>query len=44
MVIETLIIWAGHPDPRDTVEAFAWARKNRAELRSRWHEYSEEES
>ncbi len=44
VVIQTLIIWAGEADPRDTAEAFAWARENRAELRSRWQEYSEEES
>jgi hypothetical protein len=43
VVIETLLIWAGNADPRDTAEAFAWARENRAELRSRWREYSEVE-
>ena len=42
VVIETLIIWAGEADPRDTVEAFTGARENRATLRSRWMEYSEE--
>ncbi len=42
--IETLIVWAGEADPRDAAEAFAWASGNRAELRLRWHEYSEEES
>lgn len=42
--IETLIVWAGEADTRDTAEAFAWARWNRAELRRRWQEYSEEES
>ena len=44
VVIETMIIWAGDADSRDTAEAFAWARENRAELRLRWREYSEEES
>lgn len=44
VVIETLIIWAGDADPRDTAEAFDWARENRTKLRSRWQEYSEEES
>jgi hypothetical protein len=44
VVIETLVIQAGDADSRDTAEAFAWARENRVELRSRWQEYSEEES
>jgi hypothetical protein len=44
VVIETLTILAGEADSRDTAEAFAWARNNRAALRSRWQEYSEEES
>ena len=43
VVIETLVIQAGDADSRDTAEAFSWARENRAELRSRWQEYSEEE-
>ena len=42
-VIDTLVIQAGEADLRDTAEAFAWARENGAELRSRWQEYSEEE-
>jgi hypothetical protein len=44
VAIETLAVWAGEADPRDTAEAFAWARANRAELRRRWQEYSEEEA
>ena len=43
VVIDTLAIQAGEADSRDTAEAFAWARENGAELRSRWQEYSEEE-
>jgi len=43
VVIDTLVIQAGEADSRDTAEAFAWARENGAELRSRWQEYSEEE-
>jgi hypothetical protein len=43
VVIETLGIRAGEADSRDTVEAFEWARENKAQLRSRWKEYSEEE-
>ena len=43
MVIDTLAIQAGEADSRDTAEAFAWARENGAEMRSRWQEYSEEE-
>jgi hypothetical protein len=44
VLIETLVIWAGEADPRDTAEAFARARDNRTELRSRWREYSEKDS
>jgi hypothetical protein len=44
VTIAKLVIWAGEADPRDTAEAFAWARENRAELRSRWQQYSEEGS
>lgn len=44
VVIETLAILAREADSRDTAEAFAWAHENRAELRSRWRKYSEEES
>ena len=43
VVIDTLVIQAGEADSRDTAEAFAWARENGAERRSRWQEYSEEE-
>jgi hypothetical protein len=45
VLIETLEIWAGEADPRDTVEAFEWAKNeaNRQELRMRWQRYSEEE-
>lgn len=43
VVIETLSIQAGEADSRDTAEALAWARENRAELRARWQQYSEEE-
>jgi hypothetical protein len=42
--IDTLQIWAGEADPRDIVDALAWAAANRAELLARWQEYSEEES
>lgn len=42
--IETLAILKGEADPRDTVEALAWAESNREELRARWRKYSEEES
>jgi len=38
VVIDTLVIQAGEADSRDTAEAFAWARENGAELRSRWQE------
>jgi hypothetical protein len=44
VVIQTLVIYAGEADPRDTAEAFAWARENRAVLHSRWQAYAEEES
>jgi hypothetical protein len=44
VVIETLVVQAGEADSRDTAEAVAWALENREELRSRWREYSEEES
>jgi hypothetical protein len=44
VVIETLAIQAGEADPRDTAEAFDWARENRVELRARWQAYSEDES
>lgn len=44
VAIQTLVIYAGRADPRDTAEAFAWARENRAMLRSRWQAYAEEES
>jgi hypothetical protein len=43
IAIETLTFLAA-TDPRDTAEALAWASENRAELRARWREYSEEES
>jgi len=43
-IIDNLIIWAGDADPRDTAKAFSWARENRTERRSRWQEYSEQES
>ncbi len=43
VVIETLAIQAGDADSRNTAEEFEWARDNKAELRSRWQEYSEEE-
>jgi hypothetical protein len=43
-LIETLALWAGEADSRDTEEARAWAVDNRPELRARWHQYSEEES
>jgi len=35
-LIETLALWAGRADPRDTADALAWAAGNKAELRSRW--------
>lgn len=44
VVIKTLVVWAGEADPRDTAEAFAWAREHRVVLHSRWQAYSEEES
>jgi hypothetical protein len=43
-LIETLALWAGEADPRDTKEALDWAAANRAELWARWQQYSEEES
>jgi len=43
-LIETLVLWAGEADSRDTAEALAWAADNRPELRARWQQYSEEES
>ena len=43
-MIDTLIIQAEEADSRQTAEAFASARENAAELRSRWQEYCEEES
>jgi len=43
-LIETLALWAGEADPRDTAEALEWARLNQPELRARWKQYSEEES
>ena len=42
-LIETLALWAGEADSRDTTEALAWAAGNRPELYARWQEYSEEE-
>lgn len=42
-LIETLALWAGEADPRDTAEALAWASVNRAELIARWRLYSEQE-
>lgn len=41
--IETLEVWAGVADPRDTAEALTWASENRAYLLERWRLYSEEE-
>jgi hypothetical protein len=43
-LIETLAHWAGRAKLRDTAEALAWAAQNRAELRRRWQQYSEEET
>lgn len=43
VLIETLVVWAGEVDKRDTAEALAWARGHRSILRSRWREYSEPE-
>ena len=43
-LIETLALWAGEADPRDIAAALDWAANNRAELWTRWQEYSEEES
>ncbi len=41
--IDTLALWAGEADQRDTNEALVWAAANKAELWSRWNTYSEEE-
>jgi hypothetical protein len=43
VVIETMAVLAGNADPRDTAEALRWASQNKAELRSRWQLYSEED-
>lgn len=43
VLIETLRVWAGEADSRDTEDALAWARDNRDLLRARWREYSAEE-
>ena len=43
VLIETLAVQAGVADARDTAEALAWAQANRAKLRARWQQYSEEE-
>jgi hypothetical protein len=43
-LIDTLALWAGEADPRDTEEALAWAAVNRTEQWARWQQYSEEES
>jgi hypothetical protein len=42
-LIETLELWVGNADSRDTAEALAWAIDNRLELWARWREYSDEE-
>jgi len=42
-LIDTLVLWAGEADPRDTSEALEWAHANQPELRARWRQYSEEE-
>jgi len=42
VTIEALTICAGEADPRDIAEAIEWAKENRAQLRERWNEYSEE--
>jgi hypothetical protein len=41
--IDSLVLWAGEADSRNTAEALEWAAENRAELYRRWQEYSEEE-
>jgi hypothetical protein len=42
--IDTLGMWVGEADSRDTAEALAWAELNREQLWERWRLYSEEES
>lgn len=42
-LIETLVLWAGEAGSRDTNDALEWAAANRAELRARSKQYSEEE-
>jgi len=42
-LIETLELWSGEADSRDTADALAWAAANRAELIALWKQYSEEE-
>lgn len=42
-LIETLALWVGEVDPRDTAETLAWAAANRAELQALWQKYSEQE-
>jgi hypothetical protein len=41
--IDTLELWAGEMDGRDSIEALRWARENRAVLAAKWQEFSEEE-
>jgi hypothetical protein len=43
VVIETTAVLAGYADPRDTSDALAWAKRNKADLRRRWQIYSEED-
>ena len=43
VVIETMAVLAGEADTRDTGEALRWASRNKAELRTRWQVYSEED-
>jgi hypothetical protein len=43
VVIETMAVLAGYADPRDTADALAWAKRNKADLRNRWQMYSEED-
>ena len=43
VVIETTAVLAGYADPRDTTEALAWAKRNKADLRRRWQIYSAED-
>jgi hypothetical protein len=40
VTINTLAVWAGEADRRDTVEAFRWAREHQATLHARWQQYS----